>query len=85
MPFDFNTAEVRAVCDKFKLVESPSSWIPSAYLSLSSDAALKGAIDKTNPKTQFITTCHTLCYRMLYVIRGPQDGVIAFPEKNPLP
>jgi len=80
MPIDFNTSEVRVVCDEFKLVDFVSTGLPTPYLSLASDAALKGAIDKKNAKTRFITTCHTLCHRMLSVFHGQP-----FPDNNPLP
>lgn len=85
MPFSFKTAEVRAVCDQLKIVDLQGSTIPHGYLNRVPQEELKWAIDRTDPKTRFITTCHHISYRILVAINGPREGDYAYPNDDPLP
>ena len=85
MPFDFSTPEVCAVCDNFKMVDLPGNTLPFGYLNRVSHGELEAAVDKTNPKTRFISTCHNISYRMLVKREGPKPGDFVFPDDNPLP
>jgi hypothetical protein len=87
MPFDFKTPEVRAVCDRLKIIElnqHPVSSIPYGYLRRTPDGR-EEVNDITNPKTRFIATCHSISYRMLVKRDGPKEGDFTFPNDEPLP
>ena len=74
MPFGFNTPQARAACDHLKIVDLPGSNMPFGYLNCVPDAGLNAALDKTDPKTRFISTCHNVSYRMLVKRDGPKAG-----------
>ena len=80
IPFKFTTKEVRAVCDKFKIVDLPGSLIPHGYLSRVPHDELGNSADKGHPRTRFITECHALAYRMIMTTNGPRPGDLALPE-----
>jgi hypothetical protein len=82
IPFDFDTPEVRAVCDQLKIVELPGSTIPHMYLHRIPD---RNRDDIADPKTRFISACHSLSYRMLVKRDGPKAGDYAFPNDDPVP
>jgi hypothetical protein len=85
IPFGFRTPEIRKVCDEFKVVDLPGSTIPHGYLSRAPGEGLKAASDITDPKTRFISTCHSISYRMLVAKDGPREGDPVFPNNDPLP
>jgi hypothetical protein len=80
--FDFDTPEVRAVCDQLKIVELPGSTIPHMYLHRIPDL---NRDDISDPKTRFISACHSLSYRMLVKRDGPKAGDYVFPNDDPVP
>lgn len=80
--FNFNTPQVKAVCDKLKIVEYGNSFIPYTYLEKISEPDLHKAIDKTNPKTRFICACHTISDRM-HATRFPDRSGITFDPVLP--
>jgi len=85
IPFDFNTPEVRAVCDKIKIVDLQPSTIPHGYIRRGQIGGFKAITDLANPKTRFITACHNLSYRMLVKKDGIKPGDFVFPDDDPLP
>jgi hypothetical protein len=85
IPFDFDTPEVRAVCDKIKIVDLPPSTIPHGYIRRGQIGGFEAITDLANPKTRFITACHSLSYRILVKKGGFQAGDFVFPDDEPLP
>jgi hypothetical protein len=80
IPFKFTTEEVRAICDKFQIVDLPGALIPQGYLSRVPDEELENSSNKTHPRTRFITECHVLAYRMMMATNGPRAGDVVFQE-----
>ncbi len=78
--FSFETPEVRAVCDQLKIPDMPQSQIPFPYLNKVPESQLASASDKKHPRTRFITTCHSVAYRMQVAKDGVRPG-----DDNPLP
>ena len=72
MPFDFNTPEVKPICDKLKMPDLPGAYIPHGFLSRVSESELRAARDMSNPKTRFVSACHNLAYRMI-VARSDEE------------
>lgn len=69
-----------------RTVDLGQSFVPFGFLNRVSHGDLADAIDKTHPKTRFVSTCHNVSYRMLCVKRGyPQAGDPVFPEGTPVP
>jgi hypothetical protein len=71
---NFSMPEVTATCNQFKLVDLTGSHIPLAFHEGAfaiSEADGRAAIDKTNSKTRYIVTCHTLSQRF-YMRREPE-------------
>ncbi len=85
MTFGFMTPEIKAVCDQFKIVDMPQSNIPFSYLNKIPHEDLDGASDKSHPKTRFITTCHSILYRLQVAKDGPREGDWVFPNDDPVP
>jgi hypothetical protein len=83
IPFRFTTPEVRAVCDRFQIIDLPGNFIPRGYLNRVPESELEAATDRTHPKTRFITECHSLAYRIILVTHGPRAGEFAL--RDPLP
>lgn len=81
----FETPEVSAVCDQLKMPDTPQTYVPQAYLSKLPESQRAAASDINHPKTRFITTCHTIAYRMLIANRGVRPGDSVFPDDEPLP
>ena len=80
MSLTFETPEVRAVCEQFKLVTQLGALvIPADYrrLGLLTDTA--------HPKLRFICACHDISYRLSAAPFYPQPGSPAFPNDDPLP
>jgi hypothetical protein len=83
--FNFLTPEVSEVCKHLQIVDMPGSIVPHGYHSRIPHEQLKEALDKSNPKTRFITACHSISYRLIVAIKGPREGDLAFPNDEPLP
>src|SRR5262249_41828781 len=83
IPFNFTTPEVRALCDRFRIVDLPGSLIPHGYLNRVPDGDRAAVGNKQHPRTRFSTECHSLRYRMILAKRGPLEGDLALD--SPLP
>ncbi len=82
MHFTFETPEVRAVCEQFKLVTQSNIVIPADYRrhGRSTDPT-----DTKHPKVIFICACHDISYRLSAAPFYPREGDTAFPNDDPLP
>jgi hypothetical protein len=85
MPISFETPEVRAVCDQLQIVDCGGVTIPNGYLQRIDRGRYAQLSDIKHPKTRFITTCHSISYRMLVAKGGLREGDFAFPNDDPLP
>jgi hypothetical protein len=85
VPLNFKTPEVRAVCEQFRLVDLKNTHIPFGYLNRVSNGELEAATDKNDSKTRYISTCHTISYRMIVSRDGPKAGDMVFVEGQILP
>jgi hypothetical protein len=84
MHFSFETAEVKAVCDKLNLVDRPDVIVPPRYLRIA--PKVDKSRDKTHPRTRFICACHEISYRLSAGAFYPQEGDRVFPDsEGPLP
>jgi hypothetical protein len=70
--FDFNTPEVKVVCDKLQIPDLPGAYIPHFFRQRVSNDRLVTANDNSNPRTRYIIACHNLAHRM-YVARARSD------------
>jgi hypothetical protein len=85
IPFNFETPEVKAVCDHLQYPDMPGAYIPHGFLSRVPHDKLEAASDMKRPRTRYIATCHMLAYRMLVKRDGPKAGDTVFPDNEPLP
>jgi len=85
MSFSFDTPEVRAVCDRFKIVDLAGSAIPYGYIRRAEDDRQEMVTITSDPKTRFIASCHSISYRMLVARDGAKEGDFGFPNDDPVP
>ncbi len=79
MSFTFETPEVRAVCEQFKLITQFNIVVPADYKRSGHPT------DPTHPKVRFVCACHDLSYRLTTAPFYPREGDTAFPNDDPLP
>jgi hypothetical protein len=76
-PFDFQTPEVVAVCNKLKV----------PYLQDSSDSFKSriGTESKSNSWMLFVSACHNIAFRIFVKRDGPKAGDFVYVNDDPLP
>ena len=85
IPINFDTPEVKSVCDKLKLADLPASISPFGLLNRWHREGMEYAQNINHPKTRYICACHNASYRM-HVIRSglPHDRFTDLKDE-PLP
>jgi DNA-binding MltR family transcriptional regulator len=70
-PMQFATSQIAGMCHHLQIPDIAGvSHVPHAYYQLAGD--LEAATDKTNPKTRYVTACHSIAV-----------GLLAFANQNP--
>jgi len=64
--FGFHTKEVSDVCKHLRAVDWPGAKLPDGYLRAMPEDQRSAAMARSNPKTRYVTTCHTIAERLLW-------------------
>lgn len=75
-PFDFETAEVAAICAKFRFPDQGDAFIPHGYLTTVTDEQLEQAPDKSHPRTRFVMACHMAAEQLLVAAQPESAGQV---------
>jgi hypothetical protein len=70
-PLGFYAPPVAEVCRRFQTPDLPGSFIPNELLHIAPHGEV-GASDPSNPRSRFITTCHTISDKMLKQMQKDQ-------------
>ena len=75
-PFNFETAEVAAVCANFRFPGQGDAFIPQGYLRAVPGDQMEHATDKDHPRTRFIMACHMAAEQLLVAAQPGYAGPV---------